>query len=510
LEATTYTASDVAPAEVARALADAGFEVGRDQKVRRTLLDSYDGRLHAGGMRLELRDPGHQLILTGRAPPSARVVTTGIPRVARDLPSGPFRQRVAAALGVRALLPALTLTAWETTATKRDRDGKARVSVILHDQVTVEDREGAASLWAEVSPTAGYDKDAAGAREVLGALGLRPHEGDVLEAAAAQVGIRLCGSATSASVPLDPEEPALDSFRWVLANLATTVEANWEGTVNDVDPEFLHDLRVAVRRTRSVLAEGKQVLPPDVRDDYRAGFRWLGTATGRPRDLDVYVIEWDGYVAPLGPDAAALAPVLALLQQQRREQHTALAQALQSRRYRALMTGWQTWLRSAAREGAGRHADRPVGVVVARRTARAQDCVLARGRSITPATPAEGLHELRKDAKKLRYLLECFGTLHPQQPLKAFVRRLKALQENLGEHQDAEVHVNVLRAMSSELHDAAGALPETLLAMGRLAEHLERRRTTARRQFAERFAAYDTKQARRHLEDLLDALRRRA
>lgn len=213
---------------------------------------------------------------------------------------------------------------------------------------------------------------------------------------------------------------------------------------------------------------------------------------------------------PSGPDAAALAPVLALLHQQRREQHAALAEALQSLRYRELMTGWQAWLRSGAREGAGRDADRPIGVVVAGRTARAQDRLLARGRSITPATPAQELHELRKDAKKLRYLLECFGSLYPQLPLKALVRRLKALQENLGEHQDAEVHVHALRAMSSELHDAAGAPPETLLAMGRLAEHLDRRRTTARRQFAERFATYDTKRARRDLEDLLDPLRRGA
>ena len=65
-----------------------------------------------------------------------------------------------------------------------------------------------------------------------------------------------------------------------------------------------------------------------------------------------------------------------------------------------------------------------------------------------PDTPAEQVHDLRKDAKKLRYLLECFGSLLPKSPRKQFVKRLKALQDNLGEHQDAEVHVAAASGIS--------------------------------------------------------------
>ena len=111
---------------------------------------------------------------------------------------------------------------------------------------------------------------------------------------------------------------------------------------------------------------------------------------------------------------------------------------------------------------------------------------------IRPQTPADQVHDLRKDAKKLRYLLECFGSLLPDSPRKAFVRRLKALQDNLGEHQDAEVHVTELRAISRELHQD-GASSDTMLAIGQLTERLDERRIVARAEFAERFAAYDTK-----------------
>ena len=49
--------------------------------------------------------------------------------------------------------------------------------------------------------------------------------------------------------------------------------ANWDGTVADIDPEFLHDLRVAVRRTRVVLANAARVLPDDVRAAGQGGLR---------------------------------------------------------------------------------------------------------------------------------------------------------------------------------------------------------------------------------------------
>ena len=54
--------------------------------------------------------------------------------------------------------------------------------------------------------------------------------------------------------------PAVDGYRAVLANLAITIRANWQGTIDQSDTEFLHDLRIAVRRTRTVLGEAKGVL----------------------------------------------------------------------------------------------------------------------------------------------------------------------------------------------------------------------------------------------------------
>ena len=103
---------------------------------------------------------------------------------------------------------------------------------------------------------------------------------------------------------LRPDLPAIEGFRSVLADLAEVIARNRQGTMERADPEFLHDLRVAARRSRAVLAAGGRVIPDDVRREARLGFALLSDLTGPPRDLDVYLLGWAAYTEPLGPHAA--------------------------------------------------------------------------------------------------------------------------------------------------------------------------------------------------------------
>ena len=146
-------------------------------------------------------------------------------------------------------------------------------------------------------------------------------------------------------------------------------------------------------------------------------------------------------------------------------------------------------------------AEQPLGAVVAKRIRKAHRRIIDDGRQIGATSPAESLHDLRKQAKKLRYLLECFADLFPAEGRKAFVKRLKRLQDLLGDHQDAEVHADELRRAAERLPPATGTA--TYVAIGQLVEHLERTRQAARDDFADRFAEYDSKQTRRILNDLL-------
>ena len=74
---------------------------------------------------------------------------------------------------------------------------------------------------------------------------------------------------------------------------------NEAGIRADWDTEFLHDFRVAIRRTRSALSQIKGVLPVDAVEHFKDAFRELGRSTNRLRDLDVYLLEEETYRAML-------------------------------------------------------------------------------------------------------------------------------------------------------------------------------------------------------------------
>ncbi|WP_261341378.1 CHAD domain-containing protein [Candidatus Thiodictyon syntrophicum] len=73
------------------------------------------------------------------------------------------------------------------------------------------------------------------------------------------------------------------------------------GGDGDLDCEFLHDLRVATRRTRSALGQIRGVFPAPLAAHFKAEFAWLQEVTGPVRDLDVYLLEFDAYQRALPP-----------------------------------------------------------------------------------------------------------------------------------------------------------------------------------------------------------------
>jgi CHAD domain-containing protein len=506
---TTFRVPDHETAAVTDALTDLGFDFGERRPFATTLVDTFDGRVHRAGLRLEMRTSGGiELVLSGPDAVPAHLTLDAAPRVLSDLPAGPFRSRLASLVDVRSLIPQVRVRMGRSTGVWRDGTGKVVAIAELLDQVQVVNRPDVDRCTSiEVHAVPGYDKRAERAVSALRDAGLEECEIDTLAQRAAAAGVDLAGFKAAATVPLDPDMAALEGVRAVLANLAVAIVANWQGAVEQTDTKFLHDLRIALRRTRTVLAASNAVLPRGVREPAKQDFAWLAGATGAARDLDVYLLEWERYTDPLGADAAAaLRPVRDALTRHHHDAHSELEGVLRSERAAAVIEEWRRWLAEPVGvEDRPRRADQPLGKVVAKRVAAAHDALIDRGRRIGADTPAEDVHDLRKDAKKLRYLLECFGSVLPDKPLRKYVKRLKALQENLGEHQDAEVHIALLRSLTPELV-ATGAAADTMVAIGQLAERLDRTRMAARAEFAERFADYDSPATRRSFDALIEAI----
>ena len=88
-----------------------------------------------------------------------------------------------------------------------------------------------------------------------------------------------------------PDQAADFAVADALLGYLAEMDATVDGIVDDIDTEYLHDFRVAVRRTRSVLKMLGDVLPPGLAERVAPEFRWLGDITTPTRDLDVYLLE---------------------------------------------------------------------------------------------------------------------------------------------------------------------------------------------------------------------------
>src|SRR5262249_17052741 len=128
--------------------------------------------------------------------------------------------------------------------------------------------------------------------------------------------------------------------------------------------------------------------------------------------------------------------------------------------------------------------------LAADRITRAHRKVLKRGAAITPDSPPESLHDLRKRCKELRYLLEFFALLYDPAIHQQAVRDLKGLQDCLGEYQDCQVQQHEIRMFAAQMMTERDVPAPALLAMGELASKIARRERRARREFAARFADF--------------------
>ncbi|GAA2102546.1 hypothetical protein GCM10009759_37170 [Kitasatospora saccharophila] len=211
-------------------------------------------------------------------------------------------------------------------------------------------------------------------------------------------------------------------------------------------PDAVHRMRVAARRLRSALRTHRRHL----RGDHTAtedGLRHLGRALGPARDTEVLGARLLAQARELPPGAdreRVLAELTAWTTRETRDARARALAALDGEPFRRLLA---TLTALAADPPLNSRAAKPYGPELTRtlrrehrRTAERIDAARR-----TPEGPAleRALHDARKAAKRARYAGETAG-----RPARAFTRRMKALQDVLGRHQDAVVARDTLRTLS--------------------------------------------------------------
>ncbi len=516
---------------------------------RRTLLDTFDWRLHKAGLTLDYvaRSVGGEADRPGRptrggqhAVPAATqpVITQPVigwqatrPHLMSEVPDGPVASRIGDLVAPRALLPVVTVTSATTTHRLLNEDGKTVARLLVERSATGGQQSGphATELAPRLSiaEVRGYAGQARRAVRVLAeAPGITTAEAPPLAEALRVLGRRPGDYSNKIDTDITAAMPASRAAATILLRLLDTIDANVGGVLADTDTEFLHDLRVSVRRTRSALklfgdvlltaADGSAGLTDGELAFFAAEFKWVGDLTTPTRDLDVHLLDFDDTAQALSaakPDD--LEPFRTYLEQRRRREFRALTRGLKSARFTDLRSGWRarltaikdsnpaggsTTVRSGQR---GQAAGGTTGTLAAERTRTAFAKVARRGAAITAESPAESLHDLRKRCKELRYALEFFAPLHDRTTQAKVVGELKRLQDCLGEFQDTEVQIGEIRALATAMLAAGEAPAVTLLAMGEVTAGLVNRQRAAREDFGRRFAAFAGIDGQRRMSTLL-------
>ena len=469
------------------------------QTIYRTYYDSFDWRLYQDGSLLEDTriNKEHTLVWQGlkgkyRCP---RLRLRAAPRFVWDLPQGPFRGLMEPVLEMRELVPKVKIRSRVTSLRILNKDKKT-VAWLALEENTLMRQKGIRSRKlddrAVVIPIRGYSKPGKELRNLLRKQGLVPTQGDLMQTALSLTGQVPGGYSSKLGLQLDPDMRADQATKMILHRLLDIMLENEDGTRIGTDTEFLHDFRVAIRRTRSALTQIKSVFPKRIIDRYKAEFAWLGQMTSPSRDLDVYLLSFDVYRDSLPEDMQAdIEPLREFLFRHQKIEHKSLLKALDSARYRRLINSWRQFLEDPVNERSTlKNAGRPVNEVASERIWRVYRRAIREGDAITTESPADDLHELRKTCKKLRYLMEFFQSLYPGGEIKSLIKVLKTLQDNLGNFQDYEVQVATLKEFSHQMVAEGMVPPDTLLAMGMLIDGLERRQHQAREEFAGRYGGF--------------------
>ncbi len=276
-----------------------------------------------------------------------------------------------------------------------------------------------------------------------------------------------------------PSEPAGDEpverLRSLLTAQYRALLANDPGVRLGSDPEALHQARVATRRTRALLRAAGTLVDADWAVPLRDELAWLGKLLGPVRDLDVLIDHVAEEAAALErADARAAGTIRSRLGRQRGAVRRTLLAAMSDPRYFQLLDTLAAAGHAPA--GTGTASLEQIAADAFRRARRAMKAL--------PHDPTDDeLHAVRIETKRARYAAELAEPVLGKAGAR-LLRRAKAVQDVIGEHQDA----CVAEARIRELAVSGGA--SAALAAGRLIERQQARKRAARAELPAAWRAF--------------------
>jgi inorganic triphosphatase YgiF len=345
----------------------------------------------------------------------------------------PLAQVEGAAALHRTLRPAFEATFTRTTWILAPNPGQ-KLEVAL-DAGTVRSNSGSEDIseveieCLEGDATAAFDL----AARLVAEMALRPSA-----ITKAQRGYRLWKAerlrpAKAVDIELDPGMSLATAARAVVGAAIEQLQANEEGVLGTEDPEFVHQARVALRRTRSALRMFRDVIGAERARAWRSALDEASGTLGAARDWDVFAVSLAAATRAHGDRSTARSLRVRVTERRRREREAA-REALGSVRYARVMLELSRWLAGAA--GDDPKTKEPLTRFAARVIRKRRKRLVAGALLLATLTMQER-HRVRIAAKRLRYAVDPLASLFGSRRVKPFLASVASLQDALGEANDA-------------------------------------------------------------------------
>jgi inorganic triphosphatase YgiF len=257
-----------------------------------------------------------------------------------------------------------------------------------------------------------------------------------------------------------PSATAGEAIATLLRSALRQIEANAAGMATGADPEWVHQMRVGVRRLRAVLSQARNVLPRGEARRLNGALRALAQSLAPVRDLDVFLGETLPSIEAVRRASVGETRALARLREaavaRREAAHAFAAETVASPAVQRTLLEVAALAASAVRDADAKAARRlaaPAKAFAADVLSRRHRRLVARAADPERMT-ADERHALRIAAKKLRYAADGFATLFPARRTKAYRDALATLQDVLGTLNDAFVAANLAASLDAP-HGAA-------------------------------------------------------
>lgn len=232
------------------------------------------------------------------------------------------------------------------------------------------------------------------------------------------------------------DDTMAEATRKILRYYFQRMESNEPGTRIGEDIEALHDMRVATRRMRTAFRVLSGYIDAETTAPYRKDLRRTGRVLGAVRDMDVFREKAEAYLDTLEADDQ---PNLVLLKTVWDGEYE-LARArmlkhLDSRKFAQFKTQFGAYLDTSIVSDSTPTVRKTLAKLIQQ---RADDLHTCKMRLDVPQCTFADYHQLRIEAKRLRYTLEYFREVLSPAGQRA-IDDVRILQNHLGALQDAVV-----------------------------------------------------------------------